>query len=213
MPSAARNSASFGLVSTSTLCSLGERRGDALVRRRPVVDDQHAAAAAGIGDRFALRRFDADVARGHRAHAQFVGHHLEPRQRAHARDQRQFGDRLGQEIVGAGFEPAHPVGRLVERGDHDHRNMVGRRVGLQPPADFEAVHVGHHHVEQDEIAFGALADRQRLLAAHRRDDVEIFGRQPRFQQLDVGGNIVDDENAGGHSLVPTDCPESGGWSR
>ena len=39
------------------------------------------------------------------------------------------GDRLGEEIVGAGFEPAHAVGRLIERGDHDHRNVVGRRIG------------------------------------------------------------------------------------
>ena len=30
-------------------------RGDPLVRRRAVVDDQHAAAAAGVGDRLALR--------------------------------------------------------------------------------------------------------------------------------------------------------------
>ena len=188
------------------MCSVGEHRGDALVRRRPIVDDQHAAAAAGVGDRFALRRFDADLARGQRAHAQLVGHHLEPRQRAHARDQRQFGDRLGQKIVGAGFEPAHAVGRLVERGHHDHRNVMRGRIGLEPPAHFEAVHVRHHDVEQDEVAFGALADRQRLLAAHRRDDVEIFGRQPRFQQLDVGRHVVDDENAGGHQLYPYGLP-------
>ena len=76
-----------------------------------------------------------------------------------------------------------------------------RRVGLQPPAHFEPVHVGHHHVEQDEVAFGALADGQGLGPAHGRDDVEIFGRQPRFEQLDVGRNIVDDENPSGHSLV------------
>ena len=158
-------------------------------------------------------RFDADLARGHRAHAQLVGDHLEPRQRAHARDQRQLGNRLGQEIVGAGFEPAHAVGRLVERGDHDHRNVMRCRVGLEPAAHFEPVHVRHHHVEQDEIAFGAFADRQRLRAAHRRDDVEIFRRQPRLEQLDVGGDIVNDENAGGHRKSFTDYPGNGGWSR
>jgi hypothetical protein len=178
----------------------GERRGDALVRRRPIIHDQHTAAAAGIGHRFPLRRFNPDVARGHRAHAQLIGHHLEPRQRAHARDQRQFRDRLGKKIVGAGFEPAHLVGRLIERGDHDHRNVVGGRIALEPPAHFEAVHVGHHDVEQDEIAFGALADQERVLAAHRRDHVEILRRQPRFQELDVRGHIVDDQNARGHEL-------------
>ena len=80
------------------------------------------------------------------------------------------------------------------------------RVGLQPPAHFEPVHVGHHHVEQDEVAFGALADRQRLGAAHGRDHVEIFGRQPRLEQLDVGGDVVNDENAGGHSRDPYGLP-------
>jgi hypothetical protein len=175
-----------------------ERERDALVGRRPVVDDQRTAAAAGIGDRFALRRLDADIARGHGAHPQLLGNHLEPRQRTHAGDQRQFRDRLGQKVVGPGFEPAHPVGRLIERGNHDHRNMMGDGVGLQPPADFEPVHVGHHHVEQDEIAFGALAHVQRIPAVHRREHVEIFGGKPRFQKLDVGGDIVNHENAGGY---------------
>ena len=86
-------------------------------------------------------------------------------------------------------------------------------LALEPPAHLEAVHVGHHHVEQDDVAFGALADRERLLAAHRGDDVEIFRRQPRFQQLDVRRHIVDDENARSHDALPTDCPENGGRSR
>ena len=43
-----------------------------------------------------------------------------------------------------------------------------------------AVHVGHHHVEQDEIALGAFAYRERILAAHRGDNIEILSRQPRF---------------------------------
>ena len=33
-------------------------------------------------------------------------------------------------------------------------------------------------------------------------DVEIFGRQPRFQKLDVGGNVVDDQNTRGHRNSP-----------
>ena len=61
--------------------------------------------------------------------------------------------------------PAHAVGRLVERRDHDHRNVMGGRIVLEPAADLEAVHVGHHHVEQHDVAFRALADRQRLAAA------------------------------------------------
>ena len=75
---------------------------------------------------------------------------------------------------------------------------MGRGAAFEPPADFETVHVGHHDVEQHQVAFGALADRQRLLPAHGGDDVEIFRRQPRFEQPDVGGHIVDDKNASGH---------------
>ncbi len=68
------------------------------------------------------------------------------------------GDRLGEEIVGARLQPAHAVGGLIERGHHDHRDVVGYRVGLELAADLEAVHVRHHDVEQHDVAFGALAD-------------------------------------------------------
>ena len=78
-----------------------------------------------------------------------------------------------------------------------------REPALEPAADLEAVHVGHHHVEQHDVAFGALADGQRFLAADRGHDVEILGRQPRLQQLDVGRHVVDDENAGGHRRSPS----------
>ena len=118
-----------GSVSTSTLVLAAQHRGDMLVRGWPIVDDENAAAAAGLGDRLALRALDADIARSHGAHAQLVGHHLEAGERAHARDQRDIGYRLGQEIVGAGLEPLDPIGRLVERRHHDHRNMVRRRLG------------------------------------------------------------------------------------
>jgi hypothetical protein len=58
--------------------------------------------------------------------------------------------------------------------------------------------IRHHHVEQDDVALGLFADRQRFAAAHGGDDVEIFRRQARFQELDVGRNVIDDENARCH---------------
>ena len=75
--------------------------------------------------------------------------------------------------------------------------------GLEPPAHLEAVHVRHHHVEQHDVAFGALAYRERLLAAQRRDDVEILRRQPRFHQLDVRRHVVDHKNTGSHRRAPS----------
>ena len=46
--------------------------------------------------------------------------------------------------------------------------------------------------------FDALHDLQRIDAVHRREDLEIFRRQLGLEQPDIGENIVDDEDAGGH---------------
>ena len=181
-----------------------QHRRQPLIGGRPVVDQQDAPALAGIGDRAALGRLHADLERGDGAHAQLVGHHLQPRQRTHARDQHDVGHRFGQEIVGAGFQAADAVGRAVERGHHHDGNEMRRRIGFQPAADLKAVHVGHHDVEQHDVAFGARADRQRLGAVAGGQHVEIFRRQARFQQLHVGGNIVDDQNTRRHrNSTPT----------
>ena len=86
---------------------------------------------------------------------------------------------------------------LVERGDDHHRNEMRRRIGLQAAADLEAVHVRHHHVEQHDIAFAFAQIVQRLGAVRSRScDIEILGRQPRFEQLHVGGNVVDNQIRG-----------------
>ena len=83
--------------------------------------------------------------------------------------------------------------------------MVRLRVGLESPADLEAIHVGHHHVEQHDIAFRALADRQSLRPAGGGHDVKILGRQARLEQLHIGRNVINDKNAGGH-IVPQAGP-------
>ena len=136
----------------ATLLGAQHRR-DAFVGRRAVVDDQYVPAVPSATAR--VRRFDPDAREPERALAQFVDQRLQPRQRAHARDQRQIVDRLGEKFVGAGFQPAHAVGRLVERRHHHHRDMAGLGC-LQPPADLEAVDVRHHDVEQNQVALGAL---------------------------------------------------------
>jgi len=74
---------------------------------------------------------------------------------------------------------------------------------LEAAADLEPIHVGHHHVEQHDVAFGALADGERLLAADGGDDVEILRREARLQELDVRRNVVDDENTRSHRRSPS----------
>ena len=50
------------------------------------------------------------------------------------------------EVVGAGFEAPNSVRRPVERRHHDDRQMLGARIGLELPADFEPVDAGHHQI-------------------------------------------------------------------
>ena len=164
-----------------------------------VIDDENMSLSAGFGDGFAFGAFNSDVARGDGTHSQFVGHPLETRKRADARDQCDVGHRLGQKIVGAGLEPPHPVGRLIDRSDHDDRNMSGScRPGLEATTHIEPVYLGHHHVQEHDVALRPLADRECLLTAVGGDYVEIFGGQTRLQQLDIGRHVVDDEDTSGH---------------
>jgi hypothetical protein len=96
------------------------------------------------------------------------------------RDQRDFVDRLGQEVVGACFEAADAVGGPVERGDEDDWQMDRLRRGSQSSADLKAVHAGHHHVEKNDIAAAHFANRDRVGTICRRQHLEVFGAQPRF---------------------------------
>jgi len=66
-------------------------------------------------------------------------------------DQRALVERLGQILVGAGFESGDDV-LAVGFGRHQndrHERQTG--VGLDLPAGFDAVHLRHHHIEQDQI--------------------------------------------------------------
>ncbi len=94
---------------------------------------------------------------------------------------------------------AHPVFRLVQRRHHHDRNMLGRRIAFQPPADFDPVDSRHHHVEEDDIGLRPLHRFQCVDAIHGRHDIEILSSQFRLEQADVGQYVVDDENARGHS--------------
>ncbi len=158
------------------------------------IDQQDAAILVVDGVHGAHRIFDGDLLAGTGTRPQLVGQRLEPHQALHPGHQLDVVDRLGQEVVGAGLEPAHAVGGLVERGHHQHRDMAGLAVDLEPRTDLEAVHLGHHHVEQDDVDLALGADRQRFLAGSSRDDVEILSRKPRLEQADIRWNIVDDQH-------------------
>ena len=75
---------------------------------------------------------------------------------------------------------------------------------LEPATHLKAIHVGHHHVEQHDIAFRALACRKCLLAVRRGNDVKVLRRKPRLEQFDVGGYVIHDKNTSGHQRTSSD---------
>ena len=177
---------------------LMERPHDALGGALAILDQQDAAVAPGFLEPRAHGRGEAHLLLRRGAHQHLVGQELEPRQVLDSGDEGKIVDRFGEEVVGTGLEPLHPVPRLIERRHHDDRNMLRARLGLEPAANLEPVHAGHHHVEQDDVSSLARADLERLRTAARRAHFEILGREPRFEQLEIGRDIVDHENASSH---------------
>ena len=102
--------------------------------------------------------------------------------------------RLGQHVVGSVLEELHPILAPLQRGHDDHRDEPGRLALPQAPADREAVHDRHHHVEDDQVrgvverlleGLLAVGGADRLVAEPAEDVLEI----PDDVRL-----VVDDEH-------------------
>ena len=85
----------------------------------------------------------------------------------------------------------------VARGEEDHRDEVAR--GAQPAADLEAVDVGEHDVEDDEVGRGARRRVERVAAAGRRRDAVAHVAERGGEQVGDRGLVVDDEDVRGTS--------------
>ena len=67
---------------------------------------------------------------------------------------------LGQVVVGAGVEAAHLVLGAAQGGEHQDRDARGPLVAPQPLAEGEAIHLGQHQIQQDQV--GAVLKGQGL---------------------------------------------------
>ena len=102
-------------------------------------------------------------------------------------------ERLGDVVVGAELEAEDLVDLLGLGGEHDDRHGAAR---AQAPADLEAVELGHHHVEHDEVE-GLLAEaRERLAAVGRLHDLVAVLAQREGQQGLDRLLVVDEQDAG-----------------
>jgi len=110
--------------------------------------------------------------------------------------------RLGKKVVAAGLDTANAVARVVERGDEYHWNSRGARIALDAAANLETggaivdaeIPGRHRHIEYAEIRMMLEGRRNRRRSVDGRYRLVAEAVQLVEQQLDVGGNVVSNEN-------------------
>jgi hypothetical protein len=86
-------------------------------------------------------------------------------QRPDAGQQLVEAEGLGQVVVGAGVEPAHHVLGGVTRGEHEDRR--GPALAAQLGGHLEAVLLGEHDIEQDDVVVVHVGQHRGLVAVRR----------------------------------------------
>ena len=100
-------------------------------------------------------------------------------------------ERLGDVVVGAEVEALGLVGGRALGGQQDH----GDGAALAELAhDLDAVEVGHHDVEQDDVRPDFLGLPQRLFAAVGGDDAEALFAEGDRDELGDPGFVIGDED-------------------
>jgi hypothetical protein len=99
-----------------------------------------------------------------------------------AGDQLSGAERLGHVVVAADLETEHAVDLVGAGREKQDRRARQRRRPANLAAQLEAIHLGKHHVEQDEVGFQPLERFQSPLGA---------AEHPRFKA--VPGQIVVDQ--------------------
>ena len=74
-------------------------------------------------------------------------------------------------------------------------------VVLEDAATLEAIHAGHHDVQQDQVGLPVAGPFDRLEPVARAGDLIVFGRKLGLQQARVGGDVVNDEDARCHDRM------------
>ncbi len=94
---------------------------------------------------------------------------------------------LGEIGAHAGRPPTEDIGVLGLGGEHDDGDLPGLGIGLEALEDLEAVHPGHHDVEDDQVGlvgfdflegFGAVEGGRHLVAGTLEVDLDEADNVP-----------------------------------
>jgi hypothetical protein len=123
--------------------------------------------------------------------------------RLDARHEFAHAERLAHVIVCAKLQADDAVGLLAAGGDHDDGQVAG---GAKLAAHLEPVHLGQHHVQQNQIRLCLARKAQSLTPVGRHQNFEVGGAQVVSEQIRDRGFVIDDEDAGGHaSMIASFC--------
>src|SRR5438132_896593 len=90
---------------------------------------------------------------------------------------------------------------LVEGGNHQHGDLLRRRVRAQALANLETADLGHHDIEENEIGLPVLDLAQGLLTICSRVNVTFDAAEIGFEKLDSLSIVIGDEDARPHGCV------------
>src|SRR5262245_40652516 len=121
--------------------------------------DQPAVATDGPGT-----DFEDDVADGENIFDNFGARLRSTQDGVDSRQQLSGVEGLGQVVVGADFQTDDAVDIVAARGQHDDGHL---RLRSKPSQDFDAVHLRHHHVQNDEGKVAAERLLESVLAVMR----------------------------------------------
>jgi len=102
------------------------------------------------------------------------------------------GERLGHVVVAARSQPGHLVVGGVHGGEERHRDLDA--VGAQAPGHLDAVEVGQHHVEHDQVRRVVLGDGERGPPGVDLGDIEALVAQRGGDGVGDRPLVVDDQH-------------------
>jgi hypothetical protein len=137
-----------------------------------------------------------EVERQRRPEDEALPRHLvaEPPQHAvDARPQLRVVVRLRDVVLGDLLEQVGLGVAGVDRGQHDDR-QIGPAFDL--PGEGQAIHAGHHHVDDQEVRPGRLEPAQRLVTVARGLNLVAVGAELVGEKHELVRVVVDEKDAG-----------------
>ena len=102
-------------------------------------------------------------------------------------------DRFGDVIHRAGVEPPRQILHVRLGRDEDDGNVRDRFIFFEAAAGLEAVHLGHHDVQQHQVRMDGRSDAEGLGPAGGEKDLMAERCQHLAQQVEIGGLVVDQQ--------------------